>query len=282
MAHGAGELTVASTTSTFERDIALTALGEGRYGAFLSTNWSVPVGPNGGYVAALFVRAVEAEVADPARHLRSLTVHYLRPPRVDADAEVAVTIERSGRSFTSATARLVQDGRTCAIAVAALAQAQPTALDYATAMPDVAPAAAIEPMPTPDTAPPMTRQFEIRYALGSPPFTQAEEALTGGWIRLREPHPVDAALLALYVDAWVPVAWSRLDAFVPSPTVDLTIHFRAPEVALTLDPEVSLLTRFSSTTSRDGLFEEDGEVWAPGGTLLAQGRQLALLRKAGA
>lgn len=273
---------MASTASTFARDIELTAAADGRYRAFLSANWSVPVGPNGGYVAALFVRAIEAEAADPARHLRSLTVHYLRPPHVDAEAEIVVAIERSGRSFTSATARLVQDGRTCAIAVAALALPLDTALDYATPMPDVPPAATIDPMPTPDSAPPMTRQFEIRYALGSRPFSQAEEALTGGWIRLREPHRVDAALLALYVDAWVPVAWSRLDAFVPAPTVDLTIHFRAPEVALALDPEVSLLTRFSSTTSRDGLFEEDGQVWAPDGTLLAQGRQLALLRKVGA
>jgi acyl-CoA thioesterase len=236
------------------------------------------VGPNGGYVAALFVRAIEAEVADPTRPLRSLTIHYLRPPSVEAEAELIVAIERTGRSFTSATARLVQDGRTCAIAIAALAQALPTALDYATPMPDVLPPEEIEPLPTPDTAPPMARHFEIRYALGSRPFSQAEEALTGGWIRLREPQPVDAALLALYVDAWVPVAWSRLDAFVPAPTVDLTIHFRAPDVARTLDSEVSLLTRFSSTTSHDGLFEEDGQVWAPDGTLLAQGRQLALLR----
>lgn len=274
--------TVTPRDSTFARDIALQALGDGRHRAFVSTNWSVPVGPNGGYVAALFVRAFEAEVADPGRPLRSLTVHYLRPATTGAEAEIHVSIERSGRAVTSATARLVQEGRVCALAMAALADAMPTALDYATPMPDVPPVDAVPRSPIPDRAPPMTRRFAVHHAIGSPPFSQAEEALTGGWIRLVEPHPVDAALLALYVDAWVPVAWSRLDHLVPAPTVDLTIHFRAPAVARTLDPEVALLTRFSSTTSLDGFFEEDGQVWSPDGTLLAHGRQLALLRKAGA
>jgi acyl-CoA thioesterase len=42
-------------------------------------------------------------------------------------------------------------------------------------------------------------------------------------------------------------------------------------------PEEPVLARFSSKTSHGGFFEEDGEIWAPDGTLLAQSRQLALL-----
>jgi hypothetical protein len=38
-----------------------------------------------------------------------------------------------------------------------------------------------------------------------------------------------------------------------------------------------VLARFASRTSHGGFFEEDGEIWAPDGTLLAQSRQLALL-----
>ena len=59
----------------------------------------------------------------------------------------------------------------------------------------------------------------------------------------------------------------------PAPTIDLTIHFRAP---LPLDGTL-LLGRFRTRLVRDGFFDEDGELWAPDGTLVAQSRQLGLL-----
>ena len=74
-----------------------------------------------------------------------------------------------------------------------------------------------------------------------------------------------------------PRPFVRLDAPVPAPTIDLTIHFRTrlPHPGMALDDPV--LARFSSSTSHGGFFEEDGAIWAPDGTLLAQSRQLALL-----
>ncbi len=80
------------------------------------------------------------------------------------------------------------------------------------------------------------------------------------------------------MDAWLPAAWFRLTAPVPAPTVELTIHFRAPVVGLALDASQPLLVRFGSQTAHDGLFEEDGEVWTPDGVLLAHSRQIALMR----
>ena len=59
----------------------------------------------------------------------------------------------------------------------------------------------------------------------------------------------------------------------PAPTVDLTVHFRAPEV-VAAEP---VLAAFRSRFAHGGFFEEDGEVWSADGVLLAQSRQLALL-----
>ncbi|MTD46907.1 thioesterase family protein [Conexibacter sp. W3-3-2] len=262
----------------FGRDSAVEPLGDGRYRAFVTPSWSAPVGPNGGYIAAMVIHAIEAQVADPARHLRSITLHYLRSPAVDRDAEVHVTVERSGRSVTTVTARLVQDDDLCILALAALSLPFPPAADYATAPPTLPPYAALPAVDLPEQAPEIAHRLDIRYGLGHPPFSLAPEALTGGYVRLANPVAYDAGVLALLVDAWLPAPWCRLDAVAGAPTLDLTVHFRAPEVALALDPATPLIGRYRSGTSRDGLSEEDAEIWAPDGTLLVQGRQLALLR----
>ena len=67
----------------------------------------------------------------------------------------------------------------------------------------------------------------------------------------------------------------RLSGPSPAPTIDLTVHFRARLAVGRRAPR--LLARFAIRTRAEGFFEEDGELWAPDGTLLAQSRQLALL-----
>ncbi len=267
-----------SDAPDFRRDSAVRPLGDGRYGAFVTPSWSAPVGPNGGYIAAMVIRAMETEVGDPDRSLRSLTLHYLRSPQVDRDAEIRVVVERSGRSVATVTARMLQGEDLCILAIGALSLPFPSAADYATPPPRAPAFETLGPVELPPQAPEIAHRFDIRYALGAPPFTSADEALTGGYIRLKDPVPVDAALLALMVDAWLPAPWCRLDRVAAAPTLDLTIHFRDPRAAQAMDPAQPFLGRYLSRTSQDGLSEEDAELWAPDGTLLAQGRQLALLR----
>ena len=62
------------------------------------------------------------------------------------------------------------------------------------------------------------------------------------------------------------------------PTVDLTVHFRAPLPLPDSPPDAWVLAVFRSRLARDGFVEEDGEIWSRDGTLIAQSRQLALLR----
>lgn len=267
-----------SQAPDFRRDSAVDPRGEGRYGAFVTPSWSAPVGPNGGYIAAMIIRAMEAEVGDAARPLRSLTLHYLRSPEVDRDAEIRVVVERQGRSVSTLTARMLQGDELCILAIGALSLPFPSAADYATPAPQVPSFGELRPVELPPQAPEIAHRFDIRYGLGAPPFSGASEALTGGYIRLHDPVPVDAALLALMIDAWLPAPWCRLDRVAAAPTLDLTIHFRAPDAARAMDPTLPFLGRYVSRTSRDGLSEEDAQLWAPDGTLLAQGRQLALLR----
>jgi acyl-CoA thioesterase len=260
----------------FDRATAVRPDGPGRWLATCDSSWSAPRGPNGGYLAAIVLRAVLAEIADAAREPRSLTLHYLRPPTA-GELAVEVRVERTGRSVTSVSARASQDGRLCVLALAALAVERASVVDYAASPPAVPPPEAIDPAPMGEPAPPIARRFEVRPALGAAPFSGAEEALTGGWLRFAEPRPLDALGLAMYADAWLPAPFTRLTAPVGAPTLDLTVHFRAPAAAAAVAAEEPVLAIFRSSTSGGGFFEEDGELWSRGGVLLAHSRQLALL-----
>ena len=121
--------------------------------------------------------------------------------------------------------------------------------------------------------PPFMDLLTMQHRFGEPAFSGAERAETGGWLGLREERPLDALAVVVLADAWYPAPWPRLRQLAPAPTIDLTVHFRAP---LPL-PDSVLLGRFLTRHVQDGFFEEDGELWAPDGTLVAQSRQLGLL-----
>lgn len=258
----------------FAADSSVESAGQGRFRGAITPHWSGPPGPNGGYVAALILRAVRAELDDEARFPRSLTVHYLRPPE-EAEAEIEVTVERSGRTATTCSARLVQGGRTRCLALCALASGFEGAAEWREPAPAVARPAEIEPLPTQRLAPTVFNQHEFRMVFGEPPFTGSDSSVVGGWIRTRRPVPLDPELLALFTDVWWPAPFPRLEGPCMAPTLELTIHFRC--AALPAGHQ-HVLGRFSTRTAAEGLFEEAGELWSEKGVLLAESRQLALLR----
>src|SRR4051794_11203156 len=65
-------------TSAFELATAVTPLGDGRWAATADTDWFATTGPNGGYTAAIVLRAMAEAVDDAERLPRSLTLHYTR------------------------------------------------------------------------------------------------------------------------------------------------------------------------------------------------------------
>lgn len=254
----------------FATDTAVEPAGPGRYTARIDEGWWIQRGPNGGYLAAIVLRAIVAEVADPQRTPRSITLHYLRPPTA-GPCEVTVVVERAGRGLTTVTARLHQDGQDCILAIAALGVAREgPALDEHP-MPDVAPP---EALPRAEGVPgiPFRERFDTRLAIGTAPFQYGDEALAGGWIRTVDDDPIDEVVLVALTDAWPPAVFSRMEVPLGVPTIDLTVHFRhaAPRT-----PGWALV-RFRSTLAEDGYVEEDGEVWSADGRLLAQSRQLAV------
>jgi acyl-CoA thioesterase len=270
--------------SRFERDTAVGSLRPGVYGARMDTGWWIVRGPNGGYVAAIVLRAMQVAVGDPGRTARSLTVHYLAPPR-EGEVEVHVAIERRGRQMTFASARLLQrDGgrdRLLATALGAFAAPLPATTSFVDArMPAVPRPADCAPMPAAEIVIPLRERYEERVVLDdgqSPVATSGTEAVSGGWIRFAEPTVLDHVALAAVADAWVPAVFSRLSARNAVPTIDLTVHFRARLPHPSMAADDWCLAMFRTRAVVDGFLEEDGEIWSPDGVLLAHSRQLGLL-----
>jgi acyl-CoA thioesterase len=260
--------------SAFARATAVEPIGDGAWRADCDPGWSTQLGPNGGYLAAVILRAMAAALDDGAREPRSLTCHYLRPPG-DGELRLDVTVERSGRSLSTITARVSQEDALCVLAVGAFAVDFEGAMDYAAAPPNVPDPGDVERLP-PVAIVPMTAHFEMRPTIGAPLYAGADESASGGWLRFAEPEPLDAPALAMFADAWWPSPLPRLTRPVMAPTIDLTVHFRAPAAAAAIAEE-PVLAVFRSSTAADGFFEEDGEIWSRDGVLLAHSRQLALL-----
>jgi acyl-CoA thioesterase len=262
------------TTNRFDRDTAVRLVGEGLYEGRIDPGWWIERGPNGGYVAAIMLRALTEGVADTERTPRSFTQHYLAPP-VEGPVHVEVRIERAGRRVSFVSGRMVQAGRLVATSQAAFALPMAGVEFCDIVPPDVPPPESLAPLRGMPDPPPFRDRYMTLWAIGALPLSRSSEAVTGGWIRFAEPRSLDHLLIAALTDAWMPSVFSRLDERVGVPTVDLTVHFRA-----TVDPADAddwCLVRFRSQMAADGFVEEDGEVWSRSGRLLAHSRQLAML-----
>ena len=270
----------------FDADTAvkrLAAAGDGHvFEAEMRRGWWIVRGPNGGYVAAVLLRALTETVGDPGRAPRSLTVHYAAPPAEGA-VRIETRVERTGRSLSTLSARMTQDGRLLALALAAFSAPRAALELHHARMPEAAPPERCAPrgvLPG-GFALPIHQRYEQLWAVGGRPYSGAGEALCGGWIRFAEgPRTPDALAVAAFTDAFPPTVMSTLtpgSSLGAMPTVDLTIHFRVSLPLPGLAPEAFLLAAFRAREAREGFFEEDGEIWTPDGVLVAQSRQLAVL-----
>lgn len=256
----------------FDQDTEIRVVRTGEVEADMHAHWWVQRGPNGGLVAAQMLRAMAAAHGDPARHARSLTVHFVAPPEL-RPVRIVSEVVRSGRSLTSLSARMTQDGKVCAVALGAFSTSRPSFEMGDVELPAWPPLADVPVLERGDDVPPVVSNYEVRNASGAP--FGGGEPRTGGWIALAGANrPLDEVAIAAISDAWLPAIYAHVT--VPSfavPTVDLTIHFRSPVP----DGLIHCGVEFRSRLATDGFVEEDGLIFTPDGTVLAQSRQLSVL-----
>jgi acyl-CoA thioesterase len=259
-------------TNPFDVDTALEG-ADGRWRAAVRDHWFVQKGPNGGFVAALATRALTEIAGGDGLAPRSLTLHYLAPP-VEGELEVRAAVERAGRTTTFASLRVLQDGVTVAYGLGCCSAWREGQPEWDELVRPEAPAAeSLAPLTDIPAAPRFLENYDMR-PWPKPPGP----ATAGGWMRTAQPRAADPILLGAMTDAWVPAAFLEMEQPSFVPTIDLTIHWRAP-AGVPEGDHPWVLGVFSTRLGAGGTWEEDGELWSEDGVLLAQSRQLAIVRR---
>lgn len=257
-------------------DRALNLEGDGPiYATTLSRDWEI-WGPNGGYLAALALRAagLSAQVARPA----SFYCHFLRSPQF-APVELEVSVLRRGRRSESLAVSMTQDGRPVLQALVRTAAPAPGYEHQEPAAPDVPPVQGLrstEQLLAPHERPPFAfwQNIERRPANAESGATAVpRRAVTREWTRFRpaatfaDPF-LDAARTLILLDTYGwPAAYQRYrDRSMVAPNLDTATWFHR------FNPDSEwLLIDHACPTGHAGLLGVGGRVWDCKGQLLATG-----------
>ncbi len=278
--------------SRFDDDTRVTPLAPAPLGGSLAFTgqvnpaWNIGANPNGGYLLAIAAQALRHATPDQPDPL-SISAHYLRPGLAGQPCHIDTQVLRSGRTLSTVRATLMQAGRPCLEVLAAMGRLgtsgapSPSGDTHSAAMPQLT-------LPPPDLPPPehcigrsataqgvtlaILDQLEVRLHPDEAVPGAAGRARVSGWIRLTDGRPPDGLACLLMADAFPPAVFGLLGLVGWVPTIELTVHLRrrpAPGWLRGL---------FCSHDLSDGRVVEDGALWDADGQLVAQSRQLALVR----
>ncbi|MBV8461946.1 MAG: thioesterase family protein [Acidimicrobiales bacterium] len=256
---------------------AVTALGDGRFGADVDPEWTIMGKPNGGYLLAMLGHAAVAVGDHP--HVVAASAHYVSSPD-PGPVTLETELLRSGRSASQVRARLVQDGTTAVEALfmtSVLETGSAPYWDGGVPEPEILPFEDCVRLPpqTPDGLQvAIMEQVEVRlepapraYAAGAP----SGRGELRGWLRLPGDEAFEPTSLLYAVDSFPP---ATLDVEPAGwvPTFELTVYVRA----LPVPGPVRILHRAHLVEARR--VDESCLVWDQAGRLVAQATQLAGIR----
>jgi len=252
---------------------------DGRYAGVISPDWEA-WGPNGGFIAALGLRAAHAHGVHP--RLASLSAHFVSAARFGRVDIKVTTLRRSPRAESmrvsvSQGTRTISESLVWAVADGLDGIVHDTARPPGVPHPDGL--RSIRELAGPDASPPMPIWQNIDWkpldwddARHGVPDCPSGQPRWAGWYRYF-PEPTfadvaaDAARAVILLDL---NPWSAATRVHPSgtgfiaPTLDLSVQFHQPRP----DSEW-LLADGSADVASGGLVAGRARVWSSDGTLIA-------------
>jgi acyl-CoA thioesterase len=264
------------STFQFDEETRLQPDGDGLWSGFVHAGFNIGGNPNGGYLAAIAVEAARRAVPAHPDPL-SVTLHYLRPGLADQPCSVEVAVLRTGRTLSTVRATLRQSGEARLELLAALGDLSAgSGPDLELPAPDMpSPERCVGRSPSEQGLDlPILGRVDIRLHPDEARAGAAGRPEVSGWVRFRDGRPPDPLSTLLFCDAFPPAVFGLLGSVGWVPTVELTVQVRRrPSPGW-------MLGRFRTQDMVGGRLIEDGLLWDSAGQLVAQSRQLALVRLA--
>jgi acyl-CoA thioesterase len=250
------------------------------FGAVLDGRWDGGRGTNGGFLLTLAARAIGAVLPFPDPVV--VSGFYLRPG-TPGPMSIDTEVIRTGKTTAFGQASLRQGGKEVLRATAAFSDLARAVKErgatrgtplYTGTKPPVLPAPERCDVLEPAQVRGATLAERIEYRTNGLPSWATGARPSGnpayeGWMRFADGREPDLYSLLLFLDAAAPPA---LELGAKSSTLELTVHLRA-------QPAPGWLAYRAVTHHLgDGYHEEDAEVWDSAGRMVAQSRQLAVIR----
>jgi acyl-CoA thioesterase len=238
------------------------------------------VGPFGGVTAATILRALidhPQRAGDPL----SLTVNFCAPI-AQSDFDLDVRLVRANRSSQHWCVELNQHGAEVAtLATAVFAERRPSWSQQPAAFPQSSPFE--QTLPFAKVAAPWVRQYDFRFIEGDPDIRGAAKdapasAFSKLWIGDRVPRKIDFLSLMAMSDAFFARIFHARRELVPFGTVSLTTYFHTDANELAAEDVSRVLAVADAKIFHKSYGDQSGELWSPGGRLLATTTQIAYFK----
>ncbi|MGE5650653.1 acyl-CoA thioesterase II [Noviherbaspirillum sp. UKPF54] len=261
----------------FDQAIELARAGDGTFSGRTSTHYWNAISPFGGTTVATLLQAMLAHpqrLGDPL----SMTVNFAGPLQ-PGEFTVRVTVARAGRSTQHWQMEIRQAGdeQPAVTGTAVFAVRRETWSDTEATLPDVLPPGQLARY-APPVQVPFLQMYDIRY-VDCDPLAGGPDSTTQCWISDVPPRRLDFPAIAAYCDSFVPRLFVRKGAARPISTVTLSINFHVDDAALARQQGRHAFGKARANAFNGGYYDQEGQLWAEDGTLLATTHQLVWFRE---
>lgn len=269
-------MTTYMTTHPFDLAIALERTGGDLFAGHTSEHYWNAISPFGGTTVATLLQAILAHperLGDPL----AMTVNFAGPIR-KGGFTVRVHPVRTSRSTQHWQMEIRQDDEAepAITGTAVFAVRREAWSDTESAMPRVAAPETLARYPSPANVP-FLGMYDMRYA-DCDPLEGGNGSATQCWISDVPPRRLDFASIAAHCDTFIPRLFVRKGGPTPISTITLTINFHVDGAALEKMDGHHTFARAKANAFNGGYYDQEGQVWARNGSLLATTHQMVWYR----